>query len=161
MTSLMPVALERLVLLGNHVLRSEPAAVERMRAHAGRRMRLVWQVEPGPWPTPPAVGLAVTPAGLFELAEEGEVAPDLTLRIALAAPHQQAWQWLMGAGPEVAVEGDAQLAADLAWLGQHLRWDVAHDLEKWLGPVPAQAISQVGMSLGASLRAFLQTVASR
>ncbi len=156
-TSLMPAALERLVLLVNHVLWAEPAAVERLRGHAGRRMRIEWQVEPGPWPAPPAVGLLVTAAGLFELVEAHPDAPDLRLRIALAAPHRQALQWLAGAPPEVAVEGDAQFAADLAWLGQNLRWDVAHDLERLLGPAPAQAIAR----LGEALRALLPTAAAR
>lgn len=154
----MPAALERLVLLGNHVLWAEPAAVERLRGHAGRQMCIEWQIEPGPWPAPPAVGLRVTAAGLLELVEPcADAAPDLRLRIALAPPHRQALQWLAGTPPEVAVEGDAQFAADLAWLGRNLRWDVAHDLERVLGPAPAQAIAR----LGEALRALLPTAASR
>ena len=63
---LAPAAMERLTLLINHVLRREPAAVERLLPHAGRSLR----VEPEGWPAwlPPLPALAfrVTPAGLLE-----------------------------------------------------------------------------------------------
>ncbi|HSV69325.1 MAG TPA: hypothetical protein VLI72_04385 [Methylibium sp.] len=160
-TLLMPAVTERLLLLANHVLWAEPAAVERLRAHAGRRVQLAWQVEPGPWPSPPAPCLRVTAAGLFELVErdELEAGADLHLRIALAAPHRQLLQWLGGERPAVSVEGDAQLAADLAWLGQNLRWDLARDLAPLIGPGPAHELVRLGGEVAAGLRTLLQAAA--
>ena len=57
---------ERLVLLVNHVIAAEPAAVERLRPHAARAM----QIELTAWPSLlPKVGpfvFRVTPAGMLE-----------------------------------------------------------------------------------------------
>lgn len=159
-TLLMPAVTERLLLLANHVLWAEPAAVERLRAQAGRRVQLEWQIEPGPWPSPPAPCLRVTAAGLFELVErEAAAGADLRLRIALAAPHRQLLQWLAGEPPAVTVEGDAQLAADLAWLGQNLRWDLARDLAPLIGPGPAHELVRLGGEVAAGLRTLLQAAA--
>ena len=141
----------------NHVLQAEPAAVARLARHAGRSVLLDWAVEPGPWPRPPALRLRVTAAGLFEAcgpvaAGEAQTPADLSVRIELPAPHRLAAQWLEGRRPAVVVEGDAQLAADVAWLGDNLRWDVAQDLSRIVGAGPAHQIVRAAQSLATGLR---------
>jgi ubiquinone biosynthesis protein UbiJ len=45
------------------------------------------------------------------------------------------------------VEGDARLAADANWLLEHLRWDLADDVHRLLGPGSAQVLAQLGPAL--------------
>jgi len=47
-------AIERVTLLVNHVLTSEPVATQRLRPHAGRRIRLHFDGWPGLLPPLPA-----------------------------------------------------------------------------------------------------------
>ncbi len=42
---------------------------------------------------------------------------------------------------EIRIEGDAHLAADFAKVLQHMRWDIADDMSKLIGDIPAQKIS--------------------
>lgn len=35
--------------------------------------------------------------------------------------------------PAVSIEGDVQLAAEVAWLVDNLRWDVEEDLSRLIG----------------------------
>ena len=58
--------LERVTLLVNHVLASEPTASQRLRAHAGRCMQLHFDGWPTVLPPLPAAAFRVTPAGLLE-----------------------------------------------------------------------------------------------
>ena len=77
----------RLVLLVNHVLAREPAAALRLRAHAGSHLRVELTDQPLFLPQWPAMTLAVTPAGLFELEESPvEAATRLTVRVAAPDP---------------------------------------------------------------------------
>jgi len=162
---LAPAAMERLTLLINHVLRREPAAVDRLLPHAGRCLR----VEPEGWPAwlppPPALAFRVTPAGLLEwCGAEPEAAPDLRLRVPDADPARLALQALSGRPPEVQVEGDARFAADASWLVENLRWDIADDVERLLGPAAAQALLPVLNAARAGLAraaAAAQALASR
>lgn len=168
---LLPAVLDRLLLLLNHVLAAEPAASSRLERHAGRSIALEWQVEPGPWPVPPALSLRITRAGLFERPEaeagpegspaapastpEPAPAPDLRLRVELPAPHRLAALWLSGQRPAVSVEGNALLAADLAWLGENLRWDLGADLARIVGAGPAHELMRLAGALGDALRRML------
>ncbi|HKX93581.1 MAG TPA: hypothetical protein VJM48_02675 [Methylibium sp.] len=150
-----PAVAARLLLLANHVLLAEPAAVERLRAHRGRSLRLDWGVEAGPWPSPPPLHLRVSPAGLLEPADDASPAAELRVRVALPPPVQFVAGWLAGERPAVTVEGDAQFAADVAWLGEHLRWDVAHDLDRLLGPAAAHGLVRL---LGGTRTALAELV---
>jgi ubiquinone biosynthesis protein UbiJ len=153
---LLPAAQRRLVLLANHVLSREPAAVERLRPHAGRVVRLEVTHQPAWAPALPPLVLVVTPAGLCDLADaaQGE-APDL--RLGLSAEQPALWLAAAAGGtrPAAEIEGDAALAADVSWLFDNLRWDVEADVAALIGPVAAHLVAEAGRTVAAALRRVL------
>lgn len=153
-----PAAADRLLLLVHHVLRAEPAAVERLRVHTGRRLELQWRPPAGPWPCPPPLVLGVTPAGLFERIDEAAEPGPADLRVTVDLPTPAGWltHWAHGTRPSVAVEGDAAFAADLAWLAEHLRWDVEEDLARAIGPGPAHEVTRLARQLRDALQPATQ-----
>src|ERR1700748_3152506 len=85
----LPAVRNRMVLFANHVLTACPPAVERLRAHAGKAVRVDVSGWPGLIPVPPPLTLRITPAGLFEgveTADEAAVVPDLNVRIDASDP---------------------------------------------------------------------------
>jgi ubiquinone biosynthesis accessory factor UbiJ len=64
---------------------------------------------------------------------------------------------MAGDKPSVEIDGDAQLAADVNWLLQNLRWDVAADLDRLFGPTVAYPLHRLGSALARGLRAALQS----
>jgi ubiquinone biosynthesis accessory factor UbiJ len=155
---LAPAVMERITLVVNHVLAGEPVATERMRAHAGRRLRLHLEGWPTLLPTPPVLAFAITPAGLLEWSPDGAGADDLTVRVDASNPARLAMQALGGATPPVDIQGDSQLASDVDWLLKNLRWDVAADLERLLGPGPAHEIHRLGRLLAQGMRSALDAL---
>jgi ubiquinone biosynthesis protein UbiJ len=154
-----PAALDRAVLLANHVLAGEEMAIQRLRPHAGRVVRVQAQGWPELLPPWPPVDLRLTAAGLLERAGEGASAfgePDLHLGVDASNPAGLAWRLAMGERPAVQVQGDAALAADVDWVVSHVRWDLAADLERVLGPGPAQAMTVFASSLARALREAVQ-----
>lgn len=138
-TLLSTAVLERAVLVLNHVLSSEPAAVERLRGHAGRRVECALVDWPGMLPPLPPLVFVVTPAGLLEWCG-GLPTPspaDLHLRIEAGNPAAMLLRAAAGERPTVAIQGDAVFATDLNWLLENLRWDVEDDLGRLLGAGPA------------------------
>jgi ubiquinone biosynthesis accessory factor UbiJ len=153
---LAPAAMERLTLVVNHVVGGEPAATDRLRAHAGRTIAVLPQGWPSLLPPLPALAFRVTPAGLLEWCGlAGVEVPDLSLRVDVSNPARLAVQALSGETPQVQIDGDAQFAGDINWLLVNLRWDVAADLERVFGPGPAQALHRSGAWLGRGLKAAL------
>lgn len=165
---LAPAVLERLTLALNHVLGAEPAAVQRLQPHSGRVLGMQLSGWPALLPPPPALAWRVTPAGMLEWCgppapgSEAVVAPAADLRITVDARNPAALlaRALAGERPTVQVEGDAVFAADIGWLLQNLRWDVAADLERLFGPVLAHQMHQVGRALARGLRAALDALAA-
>jgi ubiquinone biosynthesis protein UbiJ len=158
---LAPAAMGRTTLVLNHVLASEPAATERLRAHAGRRIELQPQAWPALLPPLPRLAFAVTPAGLLDWDGQGAGAPaDLTVRFDASNPALLAARALTGETPQVEIDGDAQLAADVNWLLQNLRWDVEADLERVLGPAAAHQLVRIGGGLARGVQAALRAAAS-
>lgn len=151
-----PALLPRLTLLLNHVLSSEDVAMDRLRPHAGRSVSLVLQDWPALLPAFPPLAYLITPAGLLEWCAEPPAAADLTLRVDARNPALLLSRAAVGERPTVGIEGDARLAADVDWLMQNLRWDIAADLEKVVGPIAAEQLSRLGAGLAAALRAALQ-----
>lgn len=156
---LAPALMDRLVLVVNHVLSAEPQAVQRLLPHRGRVLRLELLGLPRLLPAPPPLAFLVTPAGLVEWCRE-PVDADLRVRLDAGNPAALALQALTGALPPVAIEGDAQLAADVDWLLKNLRWDVAADLERLFGPLVAQQLHSLGSMLGQGLRRAIEGAGS-
>jgi ubiquinone biosynthesis accessory factor UbiJ len=148
---LAPTVLERVTLLANHVLSREPAAMQRLKGHAGALLQVVAH----PWPTllpkPPVVTFTVTPAGLLEWCPTpGPQAPHLKIVVDAANPAAVAWQLATGKMPSAQVEGDSRLAGDVDWLLAHVRWDLMDDLEATFGPAVAQGLNVMGQTLRAT-----------
>ena len=133
----------RLVLLFNHVLQQEPAAMVRLKQHKGQRILARWQAY--------SLFLAITPAGLLDLADAA-AQPDLSIVVADEAPLEIARRLMQGEKPTVHIEGDVQLAAEVNWLADHVRWDLEEDLSRLLGDVPAHLLSQAAVGALAVLR---------
>lgn len=149
---LAPAAVERLTLLINHVLGREPVAMERLKPYAGRVLLLQaegWPALLPPWPT---LAFRVTPAGLVEwCGQEAPAQPDLQVRLDASNPALLVLGAVSGRQPAVHVEGDARLAGDVNWLIENLRWDLADDLQRLLGPGPAQLLAQAGPAIQQAL----------
>ena len=145
--------MEKLVLVINHVLSSETVATERLKPHAGRTLAFSAEGWPALLPALPSLAFTVTPAGLLEwCGQAGAAAPDLRARVDATNPAAVLAKALGGDVPPMAVEGDAQFAADVSWLVQNLRWDMAADLERLVPPAAAQGLVQLGQALAGALR---------
>ena len=152
-----PAVMERATLLVNHVLRSEPLAGQRLQPHAGKSFRLELEGWPSLLPPPPALGWRVTPAGLLEWrGRDAEEPFDLTLRLDAANPAMVLVRAALdGQRPQAAIDGEAALAEDIAWLMSNLRWDIAADVERVFPPPVAQALIALGTTASGALRAAL------
>ena len=137
---------QRLVLFLNHVLLQEKQAQERLLRQKGRVVHLRWGLF--------AIDLIVTPAGLADRAPAFSK-PDLVLSVAAESPLAAVQSVLAGKTPAVKIEGDVQLAADIGWLAENLRWDAEEDLSRLIGDAPAHALADAGRRLASGLRQFL------
>lgn len=152
-----PAAMDRLTLVLNHVLGSEPQATARLLPHAGASVALIAEGWPVLLPPVPPMSFRITPAGLLEwCGMAGVDRPDLRLHLNAADPARLAVQLLSGETPAVRVEGDAQLATDIGWLLDNLRWDVEADLERLFGATAAHSIYRLGAGVASGLRAALR-----
>ena len=116
----------------NHVLRSTPVAMERLRKHAGRTA--AFHVGP--------VTLA------FTIQTTGEVTAalpgasrDLEVRLSpfllprLAAHDEAAYR-------EIEMKGDMELAHEVSFLARHLTWDYEEDLSRVFGDIAAHRMAE-------------------
>ena len=136
----------RAVLFLNHVLMREQEARARLARQKGRVIRLQWRAI--------ELHLLCTPAGLLNLAPLPAV-PDLTLGVSEASPLELAQTALRGERPAVAIEGDVQLAAEVGWLVEHVRWDAEEDLSGLIGDAAAHKFMQGAQGLADGLRRFI------
>lgn len=156
---LAPAAMERVTLLVNHVLGSEPVAAERLKPHSGKTVEVTLQGWPALLPAPPLLVFLITPAGLLEWCGlQRDAVSDLVLRVDAANPAMLLARALGGGVPEAAIEGDAALATDVNWLLQNLRWDMADDLERIFPRAVAEQLRRLGSSLAGALRAAVQAM---
>ena len=137
---------QRLVLFLNHVLMQEKQAQDRLLRQKGR----VVQIKMGLF----VIDLIVTPAGLVDRAP-ALAPPDLQLSVPVDSPKTMVQSVLAGKAPPVTIEGDVQLAAELGWLAENLRWDVEEDLSRVMGDAPAHALAGAARRLLAGLKQFL------
>lgn len=136
----------RVVLLINHVLMQEPQAMERLVRQKGRVILTQWRQF--------TLRLSITPAGLFDLAGP-DATPDLTLVMTEESPLALMQSLLQGGKPAVHVQGDVQLAAEVNWLADHLRWDVEEDLARIVGDAPAHMMAQAARSAAQAVQSFM------
>ncbi len=138
----------RLVLFLNHVLMQEKEAMSRLARQSGNVISLQW------------IGFSMrvkaTPAGLLEIAAPTSKS-DLSLIVTEASPAALLQVMAMGGKPSVKIEGDVQLAAEINWLADHLRWDVEEDLSRFIGDVPAHTVAGIARQATDALRSFMVT----
>jgi ubiquinone biosynthesis protein UbiJ len=150
---LVPAVVERLALVVNHVLSSEPVAMQRLVPHRGRVIALEWGQWPSWLPAAPVLRFRITPPGLLEWCGLDDAPPAaLTVQVDASNPALLFTRSLAGVAPPLAISGDATLATDIRWLIDNLRWDVEADLERLFGPVVARQLGRLGSALAAGLR---------
>jgi len=161
----------RLILLANHVLSSEPVAMQKLQPFAGRQI-VVTVTSTGsntPWLRPlaallpPQTRLTITRAGLFELADTAQepTGPGLTIDIDVPPPLSALQLLIRRERPPVNIGGDAALAEAASWLMKNLRWDIEDDLARWLGTTPSQVLKSVGEQVKAAFGRLRSGAASR
>ncbi|MBU3654176.1 MAG: hypothetical protein FGM44_13955 [Limnohabitans sp.] len=137
---------QRVLLFLNHVLMQEPPAQDRLRRQQGRQVQWRWRdLE---------MRVNISPAGLLERGDE-RASPDLVLILNETSPLEVARSVLQGQRPALRIEGDVQLAADINWLVDHVRWDPEEDLARLIGDVPAHRIATAGRRTAEALRDFV------
>jgi ubiquinone biosynthesis accessory factor UbiJ len=136
----------RIVLLLNHVLQQESQAMERLVRQKGRVVLSQWRDF--------SFKVVVTPAGLLDVATPEAVA-DLTLTMTDDSPFAIAQAVMQGAKPAVRIEGDVQLAAEINWLADNVRWDVEEDLARIMGDAPAHMLMQSARTVAQAIAQFV------
>ena len=137
---------QRLVLFLNHVLMQEKEAQDRLARKKGSVLHIRWGLF--------ALDLLITPAGLLDKASSA-AKPDLLIEVAVDSPLTLLQSVMAGKPPPVKIEGDVQLAAELGWLAENLRWDYEEDLSRVLGDIPAHAMSDAARRAMSGLKQFL------
>jgi ubiquinone biosynthesis accessory factor UbiJ len=136
---------QRVVLALNHVLQQENEAMARISRQKGRVVHVsIAQI---------AMKLVATPAGLLDLAV-ADSKPDLTLTVTQTNPLSLLQTTLRGDKPAIQIQGDVQLAAEVNWLVDHVRWDAEEDLSRIVGDAPAYGIMQALRQAGEMLKKF-------
>ena len=141
---------QRVVLLLNHVLMQEPEAMRRLVAQRGRVARVQWRQY--------VFALVITPAGLFNLAPQGAEA-DLHIEVSEPSPLALAQAALRGDKPTIRIQGDVQLAGEIQWLADHVRWDIEEDLARLMGDGPAHVLSSLARRVVQALASFVAPLA--
>lgn len=139
---------QRLVLFLNHVLLQEKEAQDRLTRKKGSVLHIRWGLF--------AFDVLITPAGLLDKASPA-AKPDLLIVVAVDSPMVLVQSVMAGKPPPVKIEGDVQLAAELGWLAENLRWDFEEDLSRILGDVPAHALADAARRGLAGLKQFLNS----
>lgn len=141
---------QHVVLFLNHMLMQEPVARERLQRQKGRLVQVCWRDQ--------IFQFEFTPAGLIELITSSvhSKAADLVLRVNEPSPIELAKTVLQGSKPAIRIEGDVQLAAEVNWLIDHVRWDYEEDLARLIGDVPAHTWVKTTKQLLDALRSFVQ-----
>jgi len=139
---------QRLILFLNHVLMQEKEAQDRLARKKGSVLHIRWGLF--------ELDLLITPVGLLDKASSA-AKPDLMIAVAVDSPMSLMQSVMAEKPPPVKIEGDVQLAAELGWLAENLRWDFEEDLSRVLGDVPAHALADAARRAMAGLKQFLVT----
>ena len=136
---------DKLVILLNHVLSQEPAALERLRRQKGRSIEISWRNHRLQW--------LITAAGLLERADPQHAA-DLRVHVNEESPLALLQGLRQGLKPAMRIEGDVMLAAELNWLVDHVRWDAEEDLSRLVGDAMAHKLVGVAKRIFKALSEF-------
>ncbi|MDI9334202.1 MAG: hypothetical protein QM533_07470 [Cytophagales bacterium] len=140
----------RIVLLLNHVLMQEPEAMQRLVRQQGRVVSIAWQQF--------NIHLTATPVGLLAvapLAAQDPSSVDLQLEVVDTDLGALGQKIMRGDSPKIRIEGDIQLAAEVQWLTQNVKWDIEGDLARIVGNVPAHHMVKTAKDIVTSLREWL------
>ncbi len=135
MSALFPHPAERAI---NHVLKSAPLALERLRKHAGRTA--AFHVGPV------TLAFTVQTTGEVTSAVSG-AARDLEVRISpfllprLAVHDEAAYR-------EIEMQGDMELGQEISFIARNLTWDVEEDLSRVIGDMAAHRVVSTARELG-------------
>ncbi len=142
---------QRVVLGLNDVLQQENEAMARISRQKGQVVLVsIAHI---------AIKLIATPAGLLDLAAP-DYKPDLTLTVTDTNPLSLMQATLRGDKPAIQIHGDVQLAAQVNWLVDHVRWDVEEDLSRIVGDALAHSTMQALRQAGEMLKKFAPAPAS-
>ena len=136
----------RIVLFLNHVLMQEKAAQDRLRRQKGKPVKMQW----GEF----HLTLTPTPAGLLERAAP-DAQPELRVTLTQTSPLALVQTVLAGDKPGVDIQGDVQLAAEVAWLVDNVRWDPEEDLSRFVGDAPAHTLTRLARAAAQAVKAFV------
>lgn len=143
-------AQNRIVLLLNHVLQQEPEAMQRLARQKGRVVKFAWQQF--------NLGLTATPIGLLAVAatqSDSNAKVDLLLEITDTDILDLGQKLMRGNKPNVRIEGDIQLAAEVQWLTQNVKWELEDDLARIIGDVPAHHAMNAARAVQEKLKTWL------
>jgi ubiquinone biosynthesis protein UbiJ len=141
----------RIVLLLNHVLQQEPEAMQRLGRQKGRVVKFAWQQY--------TMLLTATPVGLLAVASQRsneQAKMDLLLEVIDTDVAAISKKIMQGDKPNVRIEGDVQLAAEVQWIMQNVSWDLEGDLARIVGDVPAHHIATAIADLRSKLRSWVK-----
>ena len=141
----------RIVLLLNHILSQEKEATSRLVRQKNRVVQLQWRAY--------SMRLMATPAGLLDQAT-GDAKADLVLVLTEESPIALAQELFQGNRPAVRIAGDVQLAAEVNWLVDHVRWDIEEDLARIIGDAPAHTLAESARGIAKALRQFVGSAAT-
>jgi ubiquinone biosynthesis protein UbiJ len=142
---------QRVVLALNHVLQQEPEAMARLARQKGQ----VAHIELASI----ALKLIATPAGLLDIAPT-QAKADLSITVVDSNPLSLLQTTLRGEKPAIQIQGNVQLAAEVNWLVNHVRWDAEEDLSRIIGDAPAHGVMQALQQAAQMLKKFASTPAS-
>ena len=137
---------QRLVLFLNHILMQEKEAQDRLARKKGSVLHIRWGLF--------ELDLLITPAGLLDRATSG-AKPDLLVAVATDSPMALLQSVMAGKSPPVKIEGDVQLAAELGWLVENLKWDFEEDLSRIVGDIAAHSMADAARKIGHAFKSFL------
>ena len=121
---------QSLVSVLNHLLRNEPWARKRLLEYVGKAVKFELPLAD--------FTLAIDANGLVCAYVDQPVVVTLTIpEIAIAA---FCIEGKTGALKRIRIEGDAEFAATLSELMEHLRWEAEEDLAKLIGPTAAHGL---------------------
>ncbi|MCG1040231.1 MULTISPECIES: sterol-binding protein [Burkholderiaceae] len=177
----MTIAAKPFVAVVNHLLIREAWARERLLPYAGKTARLVLSpavlelAVQGDGTVavrqrPPAGATALAPAASGGACDVRAKAPHAardgasashapmppTVDVTITVPPSALSAFTAGGQAailkHVRIEGDAEFAATIAKLAEHLRWEAEEDLARLIGDVPAHRIASVARAVSAYAR---------